>query len=96
MFIRRRRSISIENELIPSSIVRRTFTVYVLTDKIGCLESYSIDMQALTGYRLSRTQVIMESLIAPFDAYKGDKPYIFVRYAHYEPKAVFHHFHLIA
>ena len=33
----------------------------------------------------------MESLIAPFDAYKGDKPYIFVSYAHLNSKVVFRH-----
>ena len=33
----------------------------------------------------------MESLIAPFDAYKGDKPYIFVSYAHRNSKVVFRH-----
>ena len=32
----------------------------VLTDKICRLELYSIDMQALTGYRLSKTQVISD------------------------------------
>ena len=36
--------------------------MYVLTDKIGYLESYSIDMQALTGYCLSRTQVLFNIL----------------------------------
>jgi len=33
----------------------------------------------------------MENLIAPFDAYKGDKPYIFVSYAHRNSKVVFRH-----
>ena len=33
----------------------------------------------------------MESLIAPFDAYKGDKPYIFVSYAHRNSKVIFRH-----
>ena len=33
----------------------------------------------------------MESLMVPFDAYKGDKPYIFVSYAHRNSKVVFRH-----
>ncbi|MCL2650854.1 MAG: hypothetical protein FWD60_07505, partial [Candidatus Azobacteroides sp.] len=42
----------------PTILARRAFIVNVLTDKICRLELYSIDMQALTGYRLSKTQVI--------------------------------------
>ena len=33
----------------------------------------------------------MESLIPPFDAYRGDAPYIFVSYAHKDADAVFAH-----
>lgn len=31
----------------------------------------------------------MKSLVAPFDSYKGDKPYIFVSYAHRNSRAVY-------
>ncbi|MDR0826823.1 MAG: TIR domain-containing protein [Desulfovibrio sp.] len=34
---------------------------------------------------------MVESLIAPFDAYKGDEPYIFVSYAHKNSEIVFEH-----
>lgn len=33
----------------------------------------------------------MESLILPFDAYKGESPYVFVSYAHKNAEAVFSH-----
>ena len=35
--------------------------------------------------------MMVESLIAPFDAYKGDDPYIFVSYAHKNSEIVFEH-----
>jgi hypothetical protein len=34
---------------------------------------------------------MVESLIAPFDAYKGDEPYIFISYAHKNSEIVFEH-----
>ncbi len=33
----------------------------------------------------------MESLIPPFDAYKGEAPYIFVSYAHLNSDTVYAH-----
>ena len=34
---------------------------------------------------------MVQSLVAPFDAYKGDEPYIFVSYAHKNSEIVFEH-----
>ncbi|MCL2596624.1 MAG: hypothetical protein FWD66_02990 [Paludibacter sp.] len=47
-----------ENIMFPTILACRAFIVNVLTNKICRLKLYSIDMQALTGYRLSKTQVI--------------------------------------